>query len=170
MPDVAMISMDNYNDASKLVCMCVCACAVRGGWGPVGGTCVDLHGGACSSSIASCNDAATLAGTGMGWSGAVRAGSAPGRGRMRSPRALRRMGGVTDAHTHATTRPQIDSNFDDPRLTDYELLLSNLADLRQGRATEVRARNSKAQAGTGPRAQRALWARPPPPWTRGLQR
>jgi hypothetical protein len=32
---------------------------------------------------------------------------------------------------------QIDGNFDDPRLTDYDLLLSNLAELRAGRPAEV---------------------------------
>ena len=31
----------------------------------------------------------------------------------------------------------IDDNFDDPRLTDYDLLLSNLADLKAGRATRT---------------------------------
>lgn len=31
----------------------------------------------------------------------------------------------------------IDGNFDDPRLTDYDLLLDNLASLRAGRAAEV---------------------------------
>lgn len=32
---------------------------------------------------------------------------------------------------------QIDGNFDDPRLTDYDLLLANLAELRAGRAAQV---------------------------------
>lgn len=34
----------------------------------------------------------------------------------------------------------IDDNFDDPRLTDYELLLANIADLRQGKPVQVRGR------------------------------
>ena len=31
----------------------------------------------------------------------------------------------------------VDSNFDDPRLTDYDTLLQNLADLRSGKATQI---------------------------------
>lgn len=31
----------------------------------------------------------------------------------------------------------VDSNFDDPRLTDYDLLLTNLSDLQQGKAAEI---------------------------------
>lgn len=40
----------------------------------------------------------------------------------------------------------IDDNFDDPRLTDYETLMQNLADLRAGRTAQVRpgARLSRA--------------------------
>eukprot|EP00775_Hariotina_reticulata_P011482 gene11482-11626_t len=31
----------------------------------------------------------------------------------------------------------VDSNFDDPRLTDYDLLLQNLSDLKQGKAADI---------------------------------
>lgn len=32
----------------------------------------------------------------------------------------------------------IDSNFDDPRITDYDLLLSNIRDLKEGKDIQVR--------------------------------
>jgi uridine kinase len=31
----------------------------------------------------------------------------------------------------------VDNNFDDPRLTDYETLLANIADLRAGKSVQV---------------------------------
>lgn len=32
----------------------------------------------------------------------------------------------------------VDNNFDDPRLTDYDTLLANIADLRAGKTVQVR--------------------------------
>ncbi|GBF98882.1 phosphoribulokinase uridine kinase [Raphidocelis subcapitata] len=43
----------------------------------------------------------------------------------------------------------IDSNFDDPRLTDYDLLLANLAELRAGRPAEVPIYDFKTSSRAG---------------------
>ncbi|KAK9845894.1 hypothetical protein WJX81_005399 [Elliptochloris bilobata] len=43
----------------------------------------------------------------------------------------------------------IDGNFDDPRLTDYELLLQNISDLKAGRAIKAPTYDFKASARVG---------------------
>lgn len=43
----------------------------------------------------------------------------------------------------------VDSNFDDPRLTDYDLLLTNLADLRAGKPADVPIYDFKQSARVG---------------------
>lgn len=47
----------------------------------------------------------------------------------------------------------IDSNFDDPRLTDYDLLLENLKDLREGKTTKVPIYSFKESKRVGYREQ-----------------
>lgn len=51
---------------------------------------------------------------------------------------------------------QIDGNFDDPRLTDYDLLLSNLADLRAGKPADVS--NGSCHASRNTTLWDACWA------------
>jgi uridine kinase len=46
----------------------------------------------------------------------------------------------------------VDANYDDPRLTDMDKLLENLADLRAGRATEAPVYDFKSSKRTGYRA------------------
>eukprot|EP00201_Polytomella_parva_P012063 CAMPEP_0175063392 /NCGR_PEP_ID=MMETSP0052_2-20121109/14730_1 /TAXON_ID=51329 ORGANISM="Polytomella parva, Strain SAG 63-3" /NCGR_SAMPLE_ID=MMETSP0052_2 /ASSEMBLY_ACC=CAM_ASM_000194 /LENGTH=352 /DNA_ID=CAMNT_0016329583 /DNA_START=160 /DNA_END=1215 /DNA_ORIENTATION=+ len=47
----------------------------------------------------------------------------------------------------------VDDNFDDPRLTDYNLLLQNLADLRRGHAAKIPIYDFKSSSRTGFREQ-----------------
>ncbi|KXZ47707.1 hypothetical protein GPECTOR_33g589 [Gonium pectorale] len=47
----------------------------------------------------------------------------------------------------------IDDNFDDPRLTDYELLLRNLADLRDGKEVQIPIYDFRTSRRVGYRAQ-----------------
>lgn len=48
---------------------------------------------------------------------------------------------------------QVDSNFDDPRLTDYDTLTKNLEDLRAGRSTEIPIYDFKTSKRVGYRTQ-----------------
>jgi len=49
------------------------------------------------------------------------------------------------------TVPNLDGNFDDPRITDYELLLSNLRDLKEGRPAMTPVYDFKTSSRVGTR-------------------
>ena len=53
----------------------------------------------------------------------------------------------------------VDSNFDDPRLSDYELLEQNLRDLRTGKSAEIPIYDFKTSTRPGYRTQDSPTAR-----------
>lgn len=176
MPGVAIISMDNYNDASKLV---------GGGAGLQGSGRVPRRqgGGRLTRRRPPCL-AWTVLRPSHGpaaWPRPRNSAAASGA-RMRPGQALLHRGlpcapiplcrippslharpqtpppprsAQTAAQPHPLRHPnpapppQIDSNFDDPRLTDYDLLLANLAELRAGRPAEVPRGLGGGGAGAG---------------------